>query len=76
MKNVTLSLDEEVHRAARLLAAERGVSLSALVRDLLAGLRPPADPRRDAVRQALAAMDAVKGFSASNRLTREVLHER
>ena len=76
MKNVTLSIDEDTHRAARIVAAERGVSLSALVRDYLTGLRSETDPRREAVFRSLEAMDEVKRFSASNRMAREELHER
>jgi plasmid stability protein len=38
MKNVTITLDDETHRAARIRAAELGTSLSALVKDYLQGL--------------------------------------
>jgi plasmid stability protein len=38
MKNVTIALDDEVHRKARIRAAELGTSLSALVKDYLTGL--------------------------------------
>ncbi|MFM9852604.1 MAG: hypothetical protein ACKVOJ_07360 [Sphingomonadaceae bacterium] len=38
MKNVTITLDDETHRAARIHAAELGTSLSALVKDYLQGL--------------------------------------
>jgi hypothetical protein len=38
MKNVTIALDDEVHRRARIRAAELGTSLSALVKDYLNGL--------------------------------------
>ena len=38
MKNVTIALDDEVHRQARIRAAELGTSLSALVKDYLVGL--------------------------------------
>lgn len=44
MKNVTIALDEETHRKARIRAAELGTSLSALVKDYLgrlAGGEPP-----------------------------------
>lgn len=34
-KNITLKIDEEIYRKARILAAEQGTSLSALVRDFL-----------------------------------------
>jgi hypothetical protein len=35
MKNITLSVDDETYRQARLLAAKREQSVSALVRDLI-----------------------------------------
>ena len=38
MKNVTVALDDEIHRQARIRAAELGTSLSALVKDYLVGL--------------------------------------
>lgn len=39
MKNITVSVGEEVYHAARVEAARRRKSLSALVRDFLAGLQ-------------------------------------
>ena len=38
MKNVTIALDDEIHRQARIRAAELGTSLSALVKDYLSTL--------------------------------------
>jgi hypothetical protein len=38
MKNVTIALEDEVHRKARIRAAELGTSLSALVKDYLNSL--------------------------------------
>ena len=38
MKNVTIALDDETHRRARIRAAELGTSLSALVKEYLSGL--------------------------------------
>jgi hypothetical protein len=38
MKNVTIALDDETHRKARIRAAELGTSLSALVKNYLNGL--------------------------------------
>ncbi len=35
MKNITVSVDEETHRSARIRAAELGTSVSALVRNYL-----------------------------------------
>ena len=37
-RNITLTLDEETLREARMLAAQRGKSVSGLLRDELAGL--------------------------------------
>ena len=44
MKNVTIALDDETHRKARIRAAELGTSLSALVRDYLNGLAGEGTP--------------------------------
>ena len=38
MKNITVSVDEDTYRSAKELAAERGTSVSALVREYLNGL--------------------------------------
>ena len=38
MKNITVSVDEETHRAARIRAAELGTAVSALVRNYLRSL--------------------------------------
>ena len=38
MKNITLSIDDETHRLARIRAAEMGTSVSALVRGFLRSL--------------------------------------
>ena len=45
MKNITVSVDEETHRQARIRAAEMGTSVSALVRGFLTSLR--SDPEKD-----------------------------
>ena len=38
MRNITVSVDEETHRLARIRAAELDTSVSALVRDFLKNL--------------------------------------
>lgn len=43
MKNVTVALDDETHRKARIRAAELGTSLSALVKDYLTRLAEKGD---------------------------------
>lgn len=51
MKNVTIAIDDETHRQARIRAAELGTSLSALVKGYLNGLvaggEPPPTGLRD-----------------------------
>lgn len=49
MKNVTIALDDEVHRRARIHAAQMGTSLSALVKDYLQNLDEP--PEMKGVRE-------------------------
>ena len=51
MKNVTIALDEELHRQARIRAAELGTSLSALVKDYLVGLGGGQVPPATGVRE-------------------------
>jgi hypothetical protein len=51
MKNVTIALDDEVHRQARIRAAELGTSLSALVKDYLNSLAAGAAPPVSGVRE-------------------------
>lgn len=50
MKNVTIALDDEVHRQARIHAARLGTSLSALVKDYLNSLAADAGPSVSGVR--------------------------
>jgi hypothetical protein len=77
VKNVTLSLDDQTWKSARIAAAERGVSLSALVREYLKSLRPSQETHEEHVRRMFAAMDAVKSrFGAGTRLSRDEVHDR
>jgi len=48
MRNITVSVDEETHRRARVRAAELDTSVSALVREFLRRL-VPRDRRRESV---------------------------
>lgn len=45
MKNVTIALDDETHRQARIRAAEMGTSLSALVKGYLINLSNTSSPQ-------------------------------
>ena len=76
MKNVTISVPDDVYRDARIRAAERGTSVSALVANYLRSLST-----RDAEFARLEAlqfetMATIKGFSAADRLSRDEVHDR
>ena len=76
MKNITVTVDEETHRRARIRAAELGTSVSAAVRDFLmsfAGAQTDFERRKRLQEQTLAS---VKRFSAADRLPRDEAHER
>lgn len=76
MKNITVSIDEEVHRRARIRAAERGTSVSAAVREFLiayAGQETDFERRKRLQDETLAS---VERFRATDRLSREDVHDR
>jgi len=76
MKNITVSINEEVHRRARIRAAERGTSLSAAVREFLiafAGGETDFERRKRLQDETLASIGK---FRASDRLTRQDVHNR
>ena len=74
MKNITVSVADEVHRRARIRAAERGTSVSAAVRDFLirwSGEETEFDRRKRLQDETLRGIDA---FRAADRLPREEVH--
>lgn len=76
MKNITVSIHEEVHRRARIRAAERGISLSAAVREFLvafAGGETDFERRKRLQDETIASIGR---FRASDRLSREDVHDR
>jgi len=76
MKNITVSLDEETYRRARMRAAELDTSVSAVVRRLLnefAGAETEFDRRKKLQDRTLAS---IRSFRAGNRLSRDEIHER
>jgi hypothetical protein len=76
MKNITLAIDEATWRRARITAAERGTSVSALVRDYLIALAP-AEPDQDPRTAVLfAILDRARPNRAADRVTRDDAHAR
>ena len=56
MKNITLKIDDETYRRARIRAASAGTSISAMVRDFL---RQQEETEDDREARRLAALDEV-----------------
>jgi Family of unknown function (DUF6364) len=77
MSNITLSLDENTYRTARIVAAERGTSVSAMVRDYLQGLRPDhSEASRKLLEETLNWAASTGNYSAKARYTREEVNDR
>jgi plasmid stability protein len=76
MKNMTGAVDDDVYRRARIAAAQRSTSVSALVRGYLRALTADSDAREDAAAALFAALDQVEDLCAGDRLTREAAPER
>lgn len=71
MKNITLKIDDETYRKARLRAAEKGTSLSALVRDFLvreAAVEEDREARRIAALEELYRLTAERAKPRSEPL--------
>lgn len=76
MKNITVSVDDAVYRQARIKAAERDTSVSALVKRFLTGLAADEGEFERLAREEKEIRARIKDFSAGNRLSRDTLHER
>ena len=76
MKNITLSVPDDVYRDARVRAAERGSSVSALVAEYLRSLsdREAEFDRLEA--QQHQVQREIDRFSARDRLDRDEIHDR
>jgi hypothetical protein len=74
-QNITLSVDSDLLRNARVLAAERGISVSKLLAEELERLVRNDQARQRARQQAMAALE--RGYHlGGERIDRDALHER
>jgi plasmid stability protein len=76
VKNITISVPDDVYRAARVQAAEQGSSVSALVADYLrslSGREAEFERLREQQRRIVAG---IEGFRAADNVSRGELHER
>jgi RNA polymerase-interacting CarD/CdnL/TRCF family regulator len=76
VKNITVSVPEAVYRRARIRAAERNTSVSALVREFLAGFGEEETEFERRKRLQDEVLQSIERFSASGRLTRDEVHDR
>jgi hypothetical protein len=76
MRNITVSVDNETYRRARIAAAERDTSVSALVKTYLEKLAEAETETERLKRQEREIRSQIGVFEAGNRLSREELHRR
>jgi plasmid stability protein len=74
VKNITVSVPDDVYRRARIRAAERDTSVSALVREFL--LEIGEQHQRGLQETIDSILEAHPGFSAEDRLSRDEIHDR
>ncbi|HZJ04919.1 MAG TPA: hypothetical protein VFD59_05550 [Nocardioidaceae bacterium] len=76
MKNITVSVPDDVYRGARIRAAERGRSVSSLVAEYLRGLAADEAEFNRLEAQQRQVHEQISRFRASDRLERDELHDR
>ncbi|MGJ0560538.1 hypothetical protein [Methylocystis sp.] len=76
MKNITVSLDDELYRRARIRAAQEDTSVSAVVRRFLTEFASEGTEFDRLKRQEQELRAQVQEFCASDRLSRQSVHER
>ena len=87
VKNITVTVDDETYRQARIRAAERDTSVSALVKSFLLGFINGTEGEGDGLSEFARLADeeqqlrerlfaAGKGLRAADNLPREALHDR
>lgn len=76
MPNLTIAVEDDTLRRARIKALEQGTSVNALLRSYLEAYVGEGARRRLAMRQLLDLSQTAKSARAGRRWTREELHER
>lgn len=76
MKNITVTVDDETYRRARIRAAEKDTSVSAMVRQFLVEVAE-GESEFERLRQLEAKIRAqITGFRAADNLSRDDLYRR
>jgi hypothetical protein len=76
LKNITVTVDNETYRRARMKAAERDTSVSALVALFLTELASGESDTERLKREERALRERIGSFRAADRLPREDVHRR
>lgn len=76
MKNITVSVADEVYRKARIRAAELGKSVSAVVAEFLNSLSESETEFARLEAKQMRVQTEIRRFRASDRLSRDEVHER
>jgi plasmid stability protein len=76
VKNITISVPDDVYRDARIRAAERGSSVSALVAEYLRSLSDREAGFATLEKQQKRVQNEIARFSARDRLDRDEIHRR
>ena len=76
MKNITVSLDDETYRRARIIAAERNTSVSALAKRFLTELASGETEFERLMRLEQEVRAPITEFSVSENIPHDELHNR
>lgn len=76
MANITIAVDREALKRARIRAIEEGTSVNAVLSEFLASYAGLSREREEATEAILAASKAARSGSHGRRWTRDELHER
>ena len=76
MKNITVTVSDDTYRRARVKAAERDTSVSAMVRAFLQDVAGEESETERLKREERALREQVGKFSAADNVSRDELHRR
>ena len=76
VKNITVSVDDETYRRARMKAAEKSTSVSALVKEFLTALASDESEVERLKREERALRARIHRFTAADRVSRDEAHGR
>ena len=76
MKNITVSISEDLHRRARIRAAEKDTSLSAVVKEFLIRFAEEETEFERKKRLQDEVLAGITKFRGGSRVSRDELHQR